>query len=144
MLQSAVRGFAGGGAKPKQIDPKTTDYDIIFVGGVNATALAKFTQSNEFTKKKQLKMCVVSPQGKYVNPQLYFPVAHSHIGDLDLPSAAVNAQIENWSKTDIGTKVTKIDPVNNSLDLANGSKYTYKALVLAPGLDHSMDHIKGL
>ena len=31
MLQTAVRN-AGGGNKPKPIDPKTTDYDIIFVG----------------------------------------------------------------------------------------------------------------
>lgn len=26
------RGFSGGGDKPKPIDPKTTDYDILFVG----------------------------------------------------------------------------------------------------------------
>jgi hypothetical protein len=31
-IQIANRGFAGGGAKPKPIDPKTTDYDIVFVG----------------------------------------------------------------------------------------------------------------
>ena len=32
ILQQAVKGFAGGGNKPKPIDPSTTDYDIIFVG----------------------------------------------------------------------------------------------------------------
>jgi hypothetical protein len=32
ILQQAVKGFAGGGNKPKPIDPATTDYDIIFVG----------------------------------------------------------------------------------------------------------------
>ncbi len=26
------RMFSGGGSKPKPIDPKTTDYDILFVG----------------------------------------------------------------------------------------------------------------
>jgi hypothetical protein len=31
-IQIANRGFAGGGAKPKPIDPKTTEYDIVFVG----------------------------------------------------------------------------------------------------------------
>lgn len=31
-IQIANRGFAGGGAKPKPIDPKTTDYDLIIVG----------------------------------------------------------------------------------------------------------------
>lgn len=48
MLQSAMRGFAGGGNKPKPIDPKTTDYDIIFVGGINSTALAKFVQQHSW------------------------------------------------------------------------------------------------
>ncbi len=32
LTQANTRGFAGGGNKPKAIDPKTTDYDIIFVG----------------------------------------------------------------------------------------------------------------
>ena len=32
LTQANNRGFAGGGNKPKPIDPATTDYDIIFVG----------------------------------------------------------------------------------------------------------------
>jgi len=36
MFQTAVRN-AGGGNKPKPIDPKTTDYDIIFVGKLKAS-----------------------------------------------------------------------------------------------------------
>lgn len=31
-IQATNRGFAGGGAKPKPIDPRTTDFDIVFVG----------------------------------------------------------------------------------------------------------------
>jgi hypothetical protein len=31
-IQAASRGFAGGGSKPMNIDPKTTDFDIVFVG----------------------------------------------------------------------------------------------------------------
>jgi hypothetical protein len=31
-IQAASRSFAGGGSKPKNIDPKTTDFDIVFVG----------------------------------------------------------------------------------------------------------------
>lgn len=31
-IQAANRGFSGGGSKPKPIDPKCTDYDIVFVG----------------------------------------------------------------------------------------------------------------
>jgi len=32
LVSASSKGFAGGGAKPKAIDPKTTDYDIVFVG----------------------------------------------------------------------------------------------------------------
>lgn len=32
LLQQGLRSFAGGGAKPKPIDPKETNFDIIFVG----------------------------------------------------------------------------------------------------------------
>ena len=32
MIQSANRGFAGGGPKKKAMDPKETDFDIVFVG----------------------------------------------------------------------------------------------------------------
>lgn len=35
-------------------------------------------------------------------------------------------------------------PNENKLVLSNGKEYTYKALVLAPGLDHSDRHIDGL
>jgi len=90
MLQTACRN-AGGGNKPKAIDPKTTDFDVIFVGGINSTALAKFVQQHEYTQKHGLKMCVVSPQSKYTHPQLYFPVCHSHIPELKLMSGSVNA-----------------------------------------------------
>lgn len=35
-------------------------------------------------------------------------------------------------------------PEQNKLRLSNGREYTYKALVLAPGFDHSSEHIEGL
>jgi len=143
LLQQAARGFAGGGKKPKAIDPKCVDYDIVFIGGINSTALAKFTQQNKQVYDK-LKMAVISPQGKYVQPSLYFPIAHSHIEKLKLDSGSVNAQIENWSKVELGVTATNIDPMANQVTLSNGKVFNYKALVFAPGLDHSMDYIEGL
>jgi hypothetical protein len=41
-VQTATKAFAGG-AKPKPIDPKTTDFDVVFVGkslnSIHATSL---------------------------------------------------------------------------------------------------------
>jgi hypothetical protein len=37
------RSFAGGGAKKKPNMPATnTDFDVVFVGGMNSAALVKF------------------------------------------------------------------------------------------------------
>jgi hypothetical protein len=41
LTQANNRGFAGGGNKPKAIDPKTTDYDIVFVGKFPRSPLPK-------------------------------------------------------------------------------------------------------
>lgn len=32
MVNMSMRGFAGGGKKPKPIDPTTTDFDLVLVG----------------------------------------------------------------------------------------------------------------
>lgn len=142
-MQVAARSFAGG-SKPKPIDPKTTDYDVVFVGGINAVALAKFVQQHEYVAKRQLKMAVISPHNKFVQPQLYFAVTHGHVEKLKIDSGSVNSQIDNWSKTEIGVHATKVDPQNNTIELSNKKVFNYKALVLAPGMNHGMDKIEGL
>lgn len=37
-----------------------------------------------------------------------------------------------------------MNPGSNSLKLSTGKEYTYKSLVLAPGLSHESDYIEGL
>lgn len=71
-------------------------------------------------------------------------MAHSHLPELKLESGTVTAQVESWSKIEGHTRVTKINPVKNTVDLSNGKTFTYKTLVLAPGFDHSSKFIKGL
>ena len=80
-------------------------------------------QQHDWVKDQKLKMAVVSPLNKYVQPQLYFAVCHSHIEKLKLDSGSVNAQIDNWSKTEIGVNVTKINPVANQIELSNNKTF---------------------
>jgi NADH dehydrogenase FAD-containing subunit len=63
---------------------------------------------------------------------------------LKLESNTVQAQVDNWSKLETQTKVTKIDAAHDKLELSNGKTFTYKALVLTPGFEHSTSFIKGL
>lgn len=39
-----MRGFAGGGAKKPAMPATETNFDVVFVGGMNSTALVKFLQ----------------------------------------------------------------------------------------------------
>jgi len=114
----------------------------ILSGGLNTAALAKFTQQHEDADK--LKIAVVAKNGTYINPQAYFGVVHSHIKKLKLEAGSLSSQVEPWSKIDAGVSVTKVDPNANKDSLDNGKEYSYKALVLNTGFDHSSDYIKGL
>lgn len=46
VVSASNRSFAGGGNKPKPIDPKTTDYDILFVG--KQSSLSNLPSSKSF------------------------------------------------------------------------------------------------
>ena len=89
-------------------------------------------------------MAVVTPQGRWIEPFNYFPCSHAHQDKLKLESPAVSALIATWSKTQAFTSVTGLNADANTLQLSNGKEFSYKSLVLAPGLDHQASHIKGL
>ena len=63
---------------------------------------------------------------------------------MKLESSTISGQVDNWSRTNVGVTVTKYMPNENKVELSNGKTYTYKALVLATGFDHSTSHIEGL
>lgn len=102
--------------------------------------MTKFIQFDEVN----YKMALVAGENKFVLPQAYFGACHGHIPILNLESGTVSSQVEPWARTDVGAKVVKYMPEQNKLLLSNGREYTYKALVLAPGLDHRSDSIEGL
>ena len=139
LVATQQRGMGGGPKKPN-MPASETNFDVLFVGGINATALAKFVQHDDPT----WKMALVSEKGKFVLPTAYFGVSHGHIVKLKLESGTVSSQVEPWSRTDVGAKITKYLPHENKVVLSNGREYTYKAMVLAPGLDHRNDLIEGL
>lgn len=134
-----ARTFAGGG-KIEKIPKDQTDFDICIVGGLNATALTKFLQN----EGKGLKMAIITDQSKFIIPELYFLCSHEAIKSLKLESGSVASQVDASSRVDTNTRATKVDPDNNKVHLSNGKEYTYKALVYAPGFDHSVDHVRGL
>jgi len=142
LVQASQRGFAGGGAKKPAIDPTTTDFDVILVGGPNCGALTKYLQTHE--KGGNLKIAMVSKDSVWVQPQSYFGILHQHIKELKMETGTLSAMIDTWSKIEVGNPVTALDPNANKLTLSSGKEFTYKALVLGTGFDHSCENIEGL
>lgn len=89
-------------------------------------------------------MALISDKSRFILPEGYFAISHGHIPELKMESGTVSAQIDPWSRTDTLVRVSKIIPEENKVQLTNGKEYTYKALVVATGFDHSSAHIEGL
>ena len=134
------RNFSGGGPKKPSMPASETNFDIVFVGGMNSTAILKFLQCDGVN----YKMALITDRSRFILPQSYFGVSHGHIAELKLESSTVSAQIEPWSRMDTFAKVSQFVPEQNKLRLTNGREYTYKALVMATGFNHTSEHIEGL
>merc|ERR1712160_138108 len=112
------------------------------MGGVSTGSMVKHLQQHD--DAQNLKIAFISEQNKFIEPTNYFPIVHGHQNDQEAESYTIQAVIDKWSKLEIGNPVTSISAEGNSLTLENGKEFTYKSLVMAPGLNHSMEGIKGL
>merc|ERR1712166_1482358 len=112
------------------------------MGGVSTGSMVKHLQQHD--DAQNLKIAFISEQNKFIEPTNYFPIVHGHQNDQKAESYTIQAVIDKWSKLEISNPVTSINAEGNSLTLENGKEFTYKSLVMAPGLNHSMEGIKGL
>lgn len=140
MAAGPQRYFAGGGPKKPKLPADCTHFDVLAVGGLNATALVKFMQTDDVN----YKMGVIADRSRFVIPENYFAVSHGHAAALKLESATVSSQVEPWSRFDVGVKVSQFHPEENRVVLDNGKEYTYKSLVIATGFDHGVHNLEGL
>ena len=100
------RNFSGGGPKKPSMPATETNFDIVFVGGMNSTAILKFLQCDGV----DYKMAIITDRSRFILPQSYFGVSHGHIAELKLESGTVSAQIEPWSRMDTFAKVSQFVP----------------------------------
>jgi NADH dehydrogenase FAD-containing subunit len=89
-------------------------------------------------------MALVTDMQKFVNPDLYWLCNYGIIKEIKSESGSIGAQVDQSSRTNPSTRVTKILPDQSKVVLENGKEYTYRALVLANGLDNKSEFIEGL
>ena len=125
MLGSVQHRSLGGGEKKPAMAASVTDFDVLLVGkyswtlyvvlilffhligGINATALTKFLQTEENGWDLAL---VTEAKGKFIMPQNYFGALHHHIPPLDMETSTISSQVSNFSRVDSGKKVVKYMP----------------------------------
>lgn len=95
--QTPQRHFSGGGPKKPPMPADETNFDLVIVGGINATALTKFLQADGVN----YKIALVTPTSRFIIPEAYFGCSHGHIAELKLESGTVSAQVEQWSRIDV-------------------------------------------
>ena len=64
LLVSKQRFAGGGGPKKAKMPEDLTDFDVVFVGGANTTALAKFIQNEQDDVNNFWKMALVTDRAK--------------------------------------------------------------------------------
>lgn len=87
---------------------------------------------------------MVSNGELYVNPSCYMPAVLGILAFRQLEGEPVPGQIAQWSMCEANTSVTALNPTQNTMTLSNGKEFSYKALVLGTGFDHSSSHVEGL
>ena len=93
------------------MDPKETDFDLVFIGGLNSAALLKFTQQHD--DAQNLKMAILSADVSYVQPQCYFPATTSHVPDRNVLADSLSSMCDPWSLVGGNVLATKINPDAN-------------------------------
>ena len=89
-------------------------------------------------------MGIVTSGNKFLNSQNYFLTSYGCIKTLKYETATAASMVGVTTKMDINTSVTRFYPEENKLDLNNGKTYTYKAFVIATGLEHGYSGVEGL
>ena len=113
----------------------------IFAGGGSVGGLLKQTQLH--ADAQNLKMGVICNDQIFVIPQAYFSVINEHKKPLNLESSSMAQLVDPWSTIN-QSSVTKLNPRDSKVTLADGKELSYKALVLAPGLDSKVENVEGL
>lgn len=129
------RFFAGGGGH--DIDYNLKEFDVCFVGGLNAANVLKYMQHTQFPGT----MVGFNPKQKFFNELHYEHLIHGSMQPFKYIAMAFNSNYDIKHAAFFPSRVTKIIPEKNQIVDDRGITFTYKALVLNTGLDQKVENM---
>jgi sulfide:quinone oxidoreductase len=113
-------------------------FSVLVVGGGNAGLSA----ASQLLKNPALRVGIIEPSDKH-----YYQPAWTLVGagEFDIrktvkPESAFIPKGASWIQDAVAT----FEPTDNQVTCTSGARYTYDALVVAPGIQLDWDKIKGL
>jgi hypothetical protein len=136
-LINVQRRFFAGGGKKKKMDPNLKDFDVVFIGGLNAANMIKYYQHKHFHGT----MAGFCSRTKFMMEHLY---DYLIVGNMKPYKYLAMPFSSNFEVTDAKCgkeKIVDIKPDKNELITEKGEVYKYKALVLNTGLEQKGSNI---
>jgi hypothetical protein len=129
-FSQAKRRFASHGP----INPNLKDFDVIFVGGLQAANVLKYMQHTDFHGT----MAGFCRRNRFYNEHQYEYLIHGNMKAYKYNSSSFGSNFNSDQSLYSSHEIVDIDPVKNTVTDDRGIHYTYKSLVLNTGLDQSV------
>lgn len=123
--------FMAGGGKKKKIDPNLKDYDVVFVGGLNAANMIKYFQHKHFHGT----MAGFCSRVKFSMEHLYDYLISGNTQPYKYLAMPFSSNYEVNESRCGRERIVQINPEKNQVITEKGDVFNYKALVLNTGLD---------
>ena len=128
------KSFAGG---HKDIDYSLKEFDIAFIGGLNAANCLKYMQHTDFHGT----MAAWNSKSKFYNEHHYEYVISGEMASYKYISMAFGSNFDNKQSAYFAHRIVNIKPEENKIIDDKGEVYTYKALVLNTGLHQKVENM---
>lgn len=142
-LMNITRRFMAKKAKKEKLDPNLRDYDVIFIGGLNAANMIKYFQHKHFHGK----MAGFCSNLKFFNEHLYEYAINTNMKAYKYLAMPFSSNFEVSDARCGRERIVDIHPEKNEIVTEKGDIFTYKSLVLNTGLEQkgvNMPFIKDL
>lgn len=130
IVKTQSKTFASG----HEIDPHLKDFDVAFVGGLNAANVLKYMQHTNFHGT----MAGFNPNATFFNQHHYEHLIHGNIKPFKYLAMGFNNNFDSKASLYVPQRVANIIPEKNQIVDSKGTVYSYKALVLNTGLSQKV------